>query len=116
MTYDNRVPAYESLLEFQEVYLRAIALSWKDEKFKDALKTDTKLALERYFGYKCPWNINIKVSEAGENHGWEPDRKKWNLPKNTITFGVPTKPNYDEQAVALAAYNDAGPTFLFSCC
>ena len=52
MSFTNQLPDYESLLEFQEVYLRAIALSWRDETFKKALEDDALLALQHYFAYK----------------------------------------------------------------
>ncbi|MBC7860140.1 MAG: hypothetical protein H7Z39_15500 [Burkholderiaceae bacterium] len=116
MSFTNNLPSYESLLEFQEVYLRAIALSWRDEEFKKALEDDALLALQHYFAYKCPWNINLNVVAPGPRDGWDKQAKKWNLPKNSMTFGVPLKPEADEECIALAAYNDAGPTYLFSCC
>ena len=73
MAIDNRLPSYESFLEFQEVYLRAIALSWKDERFRDLLLEDAGKALQEYFGYKSPWNININVARPEEsNQRWYP--------------------------------------------
>jgi len=34
-----------------------------------------------------------------------------------MTFGVPVRPKVsDEESIALAAYNDAGPCYLFTCC
>jgi len=36
---------------------------------------------------------------------------------NVMTVGIPEQPtNLDEEAVALAAYCDAGPCYLFTCC
>jgi ribosomally synthesized peptide (two-chain TOMM family) len=116
MSFTNSLPTQESLLEFQEVYLRAIALAWRDETFKEALQTDALLALQHYFAYKCPWSINLEVVSPGAEYGWDSQKKCWNLPRNGMTFGVPVKPQLDEECIALAAYNDAGPTYLFSCC
>jgi ribosomally synthesized peptide (two-chain TOMM family) len=119
MSFTNKIPSFESLLEFQEVYLRAIALSWRDDKFKRRLIEDPLLALQHYFAYKCPWNIKLEIRELGpeSGYGWNKSEQKWNLPKNGMTFGVPVKPDsIGEEAIALAAYNDAGPTYLFSCC
>ena len=116
MSYTNRLPSYESLLEFQEVYLRAIALSWRDKEFKKALEEDALLALQHYFSYKCPWNINLKVTSPSSDYGWKKEERRWSLPKNRMTFGMPVRPEADEEGIALAAYNDAGPTYLFSCC
>ncbi|BCS97259.1 hypothetical protein DSLASN_28910 [Desulfoluna limicola] len=123
MAIDNRLPSYESFLEFQEVYLRAIALSWKDERFRDLLLEDAGKALQEYFGYKSPWNININVARPEEsNQRWYPSTEEcpghWKLPKNRFIYGVPPKPEIDEDemAIALAAYNDSGPGYLFTCC
>ncbi|NHZ89912.1 hypothetical protein F2P45_12940 [Massilia sp. CCM 8733] len=116
MSFTNKIPTYESLLAFQEVYMRAIALSWHDHEFKQALLADPLLALQRYFGYKCPWNIALAIREAPPGSGWDSAARTWNLPKNSMTFGVPQQPRVEEEAIALAAYNDAGATYLFSCC
>ena len=117
MSTNNAVPTQESMLEFQEVYLRAIALSWEDPKFKAALLKDPNDALARYFDYQCPWIINLKVAEAPAGSGWNPATQRWTLPQNAMTFGVPQRPSkLEEETIALAAYNDAGPSYLFTCC
>ncbi|AOK30611.1 hypothetical protein WS67_15665 [Burkholderia singularis] len=116
MALDNAVPTQYSLLEFQEVYLRAIALSWRDPVFKAALLENPQDAIERYLNYRCPWIVDLKITEAGPECGWDAQAQRWNLPRNAITFGVPKRPELAEQAIALAAYNDSGPAYLFSCC
>lgn len=116
MSFTNKIPSYESLLEFQEVYLRAIAMSWHDDKFKQELLDDPLLTLQRYLAYKCPWSINLDIKEAPPGFGWHSDSGTWHLPKNSMTFGMPDQPRVEQESIALAAYNDAGPTYLFSCC
>ena len=117
MPRNNRLPTYESLLEFQEVYLRAVALAWSDPVFKAALLADADQALQDYFGYTCLWNVDLEVTEAsGPGVGWDARHKTWNLPPIRTTFGLPVAPRIEEQLVAFAAYNDAGPTYLFTCC
>jgi ribosomally synthesized peptide (two-chain TOMM family) len=122
MPFNNQLPTYESLLQFQEVYLQAVALSWKDEEFKRQFTAQPELALQHYLGYKCPWNLTLKVTEVAgggsDNYGWNTKVKDgWHLPDNSLTFGIPVVPEVnDEVCVALAAYNDAGPTYLFTCC
>lgn len=122
MPRNNELPSYESLLEFQEVYLRAVALAWgetEDAKvFKERFISDPALALQEYFGYTCPWGgVDLSVEEVdADQYGWDSESRSWNLPKNTVGIGIPCKPDDDEQTVALAAYNDAGPTYLFTCC
>ncbi|BCG05308.1 hypothetical protein PPGU19_098760 (plasmid) [Paraburkholderia sp. PGU19] len=120
MAMNNAVPSLESMLEFQEVYLCAVALSWKNETFKKALLDNPLDALARYFDYTCPWIIDLKVTKADGDSGWVPGDKHtghWRLPRGIMTFGVPDRPSKDdEEAIALAAYNDAGPCYLFTCC
>jgi len=72
--------------------------------------------MQRYLHYRCPWNINVEVTEAPAGSGWDSASRNWNLPRNSMTFGLPNRPKVEEEAIALAAYNDAGATYLFSCC
>jgi ribosomally synthesized peptide (two-chain TOMM family) len=117
MPRNNDIPTYESLLEFQEVYLRAIALAWTDEQFKQLFLLDPRGSLRNYFGYDIPWNVDLKVQEAnGPGDGWDPVTRKWQLPPMRTSFGVPKAPKVEEQLVAFAAYNDGGPSYLFTCC
>lgn len=117
MPRNYELPEYESLLEFQEVYLQAIALAWKDEDFKQELLNDAETALGKAFGYKNPWSVKLSVVMPNDREaGWNSDQNRWYLPRNTIHIGLPKKPDKDEQTMALAAYNNAGPTYLFTCC
>ncbi len=142
MSLDNLVPTGESMLEFGEVYLRAIELSWRDPQFKADLLKDPMSALEHYFHYTSPWNFifNVEEAKAGQDcrtdkqkengHepiicGWYPSTTltdtdgcggEWRLPLDKMSFGLPTAPPAYQQAVALALYNDAGPAYLFTCC
>jgi ribosomally synthesized peptide (two-chain TOMM family) len=117
MPRNNELPSYESLLEYQEVYLRAVALAWTDKEFKQAFVDNPRSALEMYFGYSCPWNVEIQVIEPkGPEYGWNAEKRQWSLPRMKATFGLPVAPKIEEQLVAFAAYNDAGPSYLFTCC
>lgn len=118
MALDYRFPSHESLLEFQEVYARVVALAWKDSVFLEELRKDARATLANYFGYMCPWNIDIEFEQlSGQEYEWQPGEDVWNLPKNAIHVGIPKKPpQLEEQAVALAVYNAAGPAYLFTCC
>ena len=130
MPRNNELPSYESLLEYQEVYLRAVALAWSDPEFKKNFLADPRTAMENYFGYSCPWNVTIRVTEPTDpKYHWTPAKDgqpgKWTLPRMKATFGLPDtpykpgtpeKPDIKQQLIAFAAYNDAGPTYLFTCC
>jgi len=133
MAYNQTIPSFEELRALSLVYLRAIALAWEDSdegrKFKRLLVNHTEQALEEYFNYTCPFSINLEVRESPpDRHSrWVPTATDqagktvpghWvGLPPNEIDFGLPNKPApmFDE-AIALAAYVDDGPCYLFSCC
>ncbi|OOV94735.1 BMA_0021/BMA_0022 family TOMM bacteriocin [Pseudomonas sp. MF4836] len=114
----NEVPSQAVLLEFSEVYLRAVALSWGDNDisvaFRQLFIESPKQALIDYFGYIVPWNIDLVISPCDPSQGW--NGREWLLPPNRMTFSIPETPALEEQAIALAAYNDAGPIYLFTCC
>jgi len=135
MAYDNAIPSYESILEFQEVYLRAIALIWRDEyeaeekgeepTLRKEFEEDPMTFLQMQFNYNCPWNINLEVESTPDSCKWIPSEPgecgkagKWeNLPPNGMLFGFPNKPKDElDEGIALAAYNDSGPVYLFTCC
>ena len=117
MAYNNEFPSYKSLLEFQAVYLRAVALSWRSEEFKKEFLAAPLTALAKWLNYDCPWNLNVKVEEPkGQGVGWNTKQGEWKLPWNQIIIGLPETPALEDQGVALAAYNDSGPTYLFTCC
>ncbi|KVC98409.1 hypothetical protein WI78_12530 [Burkholderia ubonensis] len=122
MAKNNASPTLESMLEFQKVYLRAIALSWRDPEFKKDLLKNPFDALAKHFGYQSPWIIDLEIVEPESDYGWKSGGEgsgegKWHLPLNTMWVGIPEKPApLSEEAVALAAYCDAGPSYLFTCC
>ena len=117
MAYNNELPSYESLLEFQAVYLRAVALSWRNDKFHTEFVANPFAALAKWLNYNCPRNLDLVVREPkAEGCGWDAGNSRWILPPNKITIGLPEPPKVQDQGIALAAYNDSGPTYLFTCC
>jgi len=117
MATDNTTPTLESMLEFQQVYLRAIALSWQNRDFRDELLKNPTDALARYFDYQCPWLIDLEVVDPGDVRGWDSVEQRWHLPQNTMSVGIPEQPKHlGEEIVALAAYSDAGSNYVFTCC
>lgn len=121
MPLNHSVPSMDSMLEFQEVYTMAISLAWRDDNFRAHLIRDPMDALSRYFSYRCPWNVEIEINavEANgrEEFGWYPELGKWKLPRGKFSLCMPNRPaDPKEITLALATYNDAGPTYLFTCC
>ncbi|WP_028311208.1 BMA_0021/BMA_0022 family TOMM bacteriocin [Derxia gummosa] len=123
MPRNNELPSYETLLEFQEVWLRAVALAWESPEFHRELLADPTEALRRNFAYQCPWILDLSVEAAeGPEFGWNVGKSpvkgsRWTLPPIMASFGVPKRPEkLAERGIAFAAYNDASPTYLFTCC
>lgn len=90
---------------WQDVWLKAVALSWQDEKFKAALIKDVAKALYNQFGYIVPAGIRIKVKEVDK--GWDPDTKTWDAAAlnmtGTLELPLPPKPeNLHDEALALS--------------
>lgn len=121
----NELPTYETILEFQKVYVRAVALSWRDPEFAKELRKNPKAALANNLGYICPWNLDLEIQANEDIQQPETEKCSWsskdgawkNVPRNGLKVGIPQPPQKNnEQAIALAAYSDAGPTYLFTCC
>lgn len=129
-------------LAFGSVILRAVALAWREHSFPEKdqnfikqfiTETDTITetgqtsgkaiqALEAFFGYKYPWNLDLVVrwDMADYKNG------KWGkLEPTTVQLAVPTSPkesflgvSTDDvmiEPIALTAYNDAGVVYPFTC-
>lgn len=120
MALDNALPSYESLLEFQEVYTRAVALSWEDPEFRAKFIANPLLTFQQYYAYICPWNIDftvVPIEPHDKAKGWTNDLRTDNIPQSKITFSLANRPKEPKDVtLALAMYNDAGPTYMFSCC
>ncbi|MFO0577273.1 MAG: BMA_0021/BMA_0022 family TOMM bacteriocin [Polyangia bacterium] len=162
----------DRFLEFSAVMVRALALAWDDEEFKDHLLNPSSClpALAGWLGYTSPWNMNIvvqndydavwvvpqkfkqiptgecgTVTEGQESadrwNGWQPKNSQpdskhtdstkqsgTTLSKNRLVLHLPQCP-YEQQGkdektgdilgiipIALAAYNQTGPAYPFTCC
>jgi len=123
--YPTELGDWQPFLEFGALIVRAIAIAWKDDAFARALSTDAASALESWLGYRFPWNIPLKIEITGSKTKWQPAKDAasngfWeNLPTNTLTLAIPNKPDDSDAKVfpiALAAYNNTGPAYPFTCC
>lgn len=104
---------------WQDVWLRAVALSWQDEKFKSSLIEDVANALRAQFGYTVPAGISIKVKEVDRDR--DLDAKIWDAAAlcmtETLELPLPPKPeNLRDEALALsnlAEMQSGARTFCF---
>jgi len=115
----GEVPTSAVLLPFGAVILRAIALSWADASFREALlaASDARPVLSQYFGYNSPFNFRVRFHASEpplyRNGAWE-----FAWLQNRILLNYPQVPPLQDQAlwpVALTAYNDTGPAYPFTC-
>jgi ribosomally synthesized peptide (two-chain TOMM family) len=107
--------------EWPVVWLQAIALSWTDAAFKEALLHDPRTAILKAFGFTLPPLMDLVVFDA-KSAGWEPPAavgspSQWSLPRTVVVMPLPPAPaNEKQQGVALAAYNATGQSSPFTCC
>ncbi|MBJ6763805.1 BMA_0021/BMA_0022 family TOMM bacteriocin [Myxococcaceae bacterium JPH2] len=52
---------WETMLEWQDIWLKAIALAWTDARFKARLLENARAALVEYFNYKLPQMLDFRV-------------------------------------------------------
>ncbi|HYO59081.1 BMA_0021/BMA_0022 family TOMM bacteriocin [Archangium sp.] len=89
---------YDSV-EWMHVWQRAIALSWRDESFKQALLADVRKALYERFQYILPEHVDMSVYESDDpGHGWKPHAGgTWALPLPQLVLTLPPPPESPEQ-------------------
>ena len=133
MELDSSAPNF---VEFGNVFLQAIALSWSKkteqigthgETFRELLIKDSIATLSRFYGYNNPWNFNFifKAAESvSPEFKWNPTTKNWGPIHNTIILNLPNRPEIKGECsympevirpVALASYNASGAHYPFSC-
>jgi ribosomally synthesized peptide (two-chain TOMM family) len=114
---------------------RVIALAWSDPTFHDALyrADDARQLVQDAMDIVVPWNFRLKFREYEVKHtkphpglaeldGLELDRFLSSvhfdvdkLPFTVIRLNMPEKPEGAQRAIALAAYNDTGAQYPFTC-
>lgn len=113
------------IMDFRLVYLRLIAMSWKDENDKDYI-SPMKLVESRDvisdFLVKEPFNFNpiwkyiqLRIVIDSDNKTvWKPVQTAgWIGPNDRFIINIPATPKKeDQQTEALAAYYQLFPTFL----
>ena len=104
---------YEKFIKYRAVIMQAIALSWRDEAFRNALAKDPKKALLKTFGYEFPFSkidVQVKLNSAV----WDPVTvTDWHVKhRELLRMVLPPAPPQDQRVEALAAFNKTYVTFL----
>lgn len=130
-------------VNFSNVLLQAIALSWASDSheksgkkgsdelidFRSKLAEDGVSVLSKYFGFNNPWNFEFRFIlpenlDDPKKYRWNCETKRWGELYNTIKLNYPHKPKQGEndpyiastvRTVALANYNASGLHYPFSC-
>jgi ribosomally synthesized peptide (two-chain TOMM family) len=122
---------WTQFLEFGSVTLRAIALAWHNPTFRGQLTSHggSVLALQKWLAYNLPWNLVIQFHQ--DDWTWTPGAPPSGSGSGThgdwtqkthheLTLAVPHKPPASAlgtiEPIALAAYNNSGSAYPFSCC
>jgi ribosomally synthesized peptide (two-chain TOMM family) len=116
---EDLIWAMEEMLEWQEVWLAAVALSWRDPGFKERLLKDPRTAIAESFGYNLPPFLKLKLTDGSKlppQYGWHAGGQDgWSLPVSDLDMVLPAPPaDIKDQAVALADYSSAGRTYPFT--
>jgi ribosomally synthesized peptide (two-chain TOMM family) len=104
---------------WQAAWLRAIALAWAKDGYREELLKDAAKFLKTHCDYDLPQSLEIKVLEDKDSQ-WIPGDPKefnwrWRLRKAKLTLYLPKKPEDEEEcAIALAAYESAGKVYPFT--
>lgn len=73
---DNSWDTWEAMLEWRDIWLKAIALAWTNAEFKKLLLEDSRRAFEEYFAYKLPQTLDFQVIDVANQ-------------KEVVTFTYP---------------------------
>jgi ribosomally synthesized peptide (two-chain TOMM family) len=115
------IPPDSEFTAFKVVLVAAISKAWNDDRFKEMLMIDSKLAMSTIRGYRLPWAL-IFPMQPDPQARWQPPTGDgssfwYNEMRHTLKLYLPTKPSaLNSEPVALAAYNAAGAEYPFTCC
>jgi ribosomally synthesized peptide (two-chain TOMM family) len=115
------MPNDNDFTSFAVALLGAIAAAWKTPGRGTELTIDAKAALQSIREYQLPWDMIVTI-ENDKGARWfdigKPGLSYWTLGKHhVLTLHLPSKPeDMDSAPIALAAYNEAGATYPFTCC
>jgi ribosomally synthesized peptide (two-chain TOMM family) len=123
--------APDDFASFGLVTGRLIALAWNDPTFRAALFSaeDARNLVQDAMDVVIPWNFRLKFTEHKVRnrtapHGPGGDQPRLlstesfdfsDFPFSEICINMPESPDSRQRAIALAAYNDTGTQYPFTC-
>lgn len=126
----HHAEAPDDFASFGLVTGRLIALAWHDRKFHDDLfaTADARNLVQDAMDVIVPWNFRLKFTEY-EMPNKTPHISESELPRSLSTkafdfsnfpfseiqLNMPEAPDDRQRAIALAAYNDTGTQYPFTC-
>jgi ribosomally synthesized peptide (two-chain TOMM family) len=117
---EDPIAGLRGAIGWQYAWPTAIALAWASEDRRQELKNDPREFFRVWANYKLPEGLTLHVEETpqkpGELSGWDPEKGCWYLKKSVLTMFLPPRPNVDQQAIALAAYNATARAYPFTIC
>jgi ribosomally synthesized peptide (two-chain TOMM family) len=124
---EDPITGLDTTIKWQMVWLEAIALAWRDARFKAELLEDPRKALRGYFNFDLGPYVKLTVREATPPAGTETPRHRlqhafhgWDPAEDPLTsemiMALPPAPPIEDQAVALSFYNASGRAYPFTCC
>jgi ribosomally synthesized peptide (two-chain TOMM family) len=106
---------YDRFIAYRAATMQAIALAWRDPKFRDEFIENPKKALKKGVGYDFPFNMDLRVDP--DSATWEPRTvADWRVnQRNVLQMVLPPRPkDAADRVEALAAFNAKHITFLNS--
>lgn len=114
---DPFVAAPPDFAEFGVITSRLVALVWSDASVASAIyeADDGRAIVQDALDCVIPWNFTIKFAQAPGNSA-DTDEYWRTFPRSGITVHLPERPpELGLEPIALAAYNDTGGQYPFTC-
>lgn len=109
--------ADDPLIQLRLAYLRAVALSWRDDEFREQLTSgrDVQQQLQEHCGLRIKWPaLDIIVAHSAPALRWNPlEVGGWMGPDDQFVITLPGTPEREQDRTeALAAYYQRFPTLM----
>lgn len=115
---EDAVWGMDEMAAWQEVWIGAVALAWRNPEFKNQLLRNPRKAIAEHFAYNLPPFLELSILDGSKSpeYGWRVHGEDgWVLPMTHLEMVLPgPPPDVKDQAVALADYSAAGRTYPFT--